>query len=145
LGFIDPENIDEDVGDNEDGEVLGEDAFDEDVDVVDGVQISSSPNRNKLHTSPKQKSMAKLKRFMNLHGNSRQPSPMEGVDQGAYDILMAPHSQDPPNLASTLCILAMELLLMETPLLLLLRFYLETRTKLDGYSSLNSQRNSIHV
>ena len=97
LGFIDPENIDEDVGDNEDGEVLGEDAFDEDVDVVDGVQISSSPNRNKLHTSPKQKAMAKLKRFMNLHGNSRQPSPMEGVDQGAYDILMAPHSQDPPN------------------------------------------------
>ena len=70
MGFIDPENIDEDVGDNDDGEVLGEDAFDEDVDIVDGVQISSSPNRNKLHTSPKQKAMAKL--VDTLHEPSRE-------------------------------------------------------------------------
>jgi hypothetical protein len=94
LGYIDPENIDEDVGSNEEG-VFGEDAFDEDVDVIDGVEITSSPNRNK---SPKQKAMAKLDRFMKLHGNSPPSSPMEGVNPGAYNVLMAPHrSHDPAN------------------------------------------------
>jgi hypothetical protein len=54
MGYIDPDNIDQDVGDNEDGVVFDEDELVDDVGVVDGVKITSSPN---------QKAMTKLRRY----------------------------------------------------------------------------------
>jgi hypothetical protein len=76
LGYIDPDNIDIDIGHE-----------DVDVDIVDGMTITSSPARNLTthSTTYSPAAMAKLRRFMNHHENA------------AYDVLRDPRTPDEPR------------------------------------------------